>query len=71
MIFKPTARILLFAVEIPGAEEDGKYHTELIIDNLGNKPKVVEATPPGPKGKAAGQPKAKKGAPAPQPEAPL
>jgi hypothetical protein len=71
MIFKPTARILLFAVEIPGAEEDGKYHTELIIDNLGNKPKVVEASPPGPKGKAAGQPKGKKGAPAPQPEAPL
>jgi hypothetical protein len=71
MIFKPTARILLFAVEIPGAEEDGKYHTELIIDNLGNKPQVIEPPAPGPKGKAAGQPKGKKGAPAPQPEAPL
>ncbi len=71
MIFKPTARILLFAIEIPGAEEDGKYHTELIIDNLGNKPQVVEPPAPGPKGKAAPQPKGKKGAPPPQPEAPL
>lgn len=73
MIFKPTARILLFAIEIPGAEEDGKYHTELIIDNLGNKPQVIEAPEPGPKGKGKGtpQPKGKKGAPAPQPEAPL
>ena len=71
MIFKPTARILLFALEAQGAEEDGKYHTELIIDNLGNKPQVVEAPTPGPKGKAAApQPKGKKGAP-PQPEAPL
>ena len=71
MIFKPTARVLLFATEVAGAEEDGKYHTEIIIDNLGNKPQVIEAPVPGPKGKAAPQPKGKKGAPAPQPEAPL
>ncbi len=71
MIFKPTARILLFAVEYPGAEEDGRYHTELIIDNLGSKPQVVEAPSPGPKGKGAPGAKGKKGAPPPQPEAPL
>jgi hypothetical protein len=71
MIFKPTARILLFAVEFPGAEDDGRYHVELITDNLGNRPQVVEPPAPGPKGKAAPQPKGKKGAPAPQPEAPL
>lgn len=71
MIFKPTARMLLFAIEIPGAEEDAKYHTELIIDNLGNKPQVVEPPAQGPKGKAAAQPKGKKGAPPTQPEAPL
>jgi hypothetical protein len=51
MIFKPTARVLLFAIEVPGAEEDGKYHTELIIDNLGNKPQVIEAPVPGPRGR--------------------
>ncbi len=71
MILRPTARMLLFAFEVPGAEEDGKYRTELIIDNIGVKPQVVEAPAPGPKGKAAPQPKGKKGAPAPQPEAPL
>jgi hypothetical protein len=71
MIFKPTARILLFAVEYPGAEEDGRYHVELITDNFGRRPQAVEPPSPGPKGKNAGQPKAKKGAPAPQPEAPL
>jgi hypothetical protein len=70
MIFKPTARILLFALEIPGAPEDARYHTELIIDNFGSRPQVVEAPVPATKGKA-GQPKGKKGAPPPQPEAPL
>lgn len=71
MIFKPTARLLLFALEIPGAAEDARYHTELIIDNFGSRPQVVEAPAAAPKGKAAGQPKGKKGAPPPQPEAPL
>jgi hypothetical protein len=71
MILRPTARMLLFVLEVPGAEEDGKYHTELIIDNFSNKPKPTEVPAPGPKGKAAPQPKGKRGAPAPQPEAPL
>ena len=73
MIFKPTARILLFALEIPGADEEARYHTELIIDNLGNKPQVVEAPAPAQKGKgkSAPQPKSKKGSPVVQPEAPL
>ena len=69
MIFKPTARILLFAVEIPGAPEDGRYHTELIIDNMGSRPVLVEATEPAPKGKStpgAGGKKAGKGAPPPE-----
>ena len=69
MIFKPTARILLFAVEIPGAPEDGRYHTELIIDNMGSRPVLVEATEPAPKGKStpgAGGKKAGKSAPPPE-----
>jgi len=73
MIFKPTARILLFALEFPGADEDSKYHTELIIDNFGSKPQVIEPPAAGAKGKgkaAAPQPKGKKGV-TPQPEAPL
>jgi len=68
MIFKPTARILLFAVEIPGAPEDARYHTELIIDNMGNKPVLVEAPEPASKGKStpgAGGKKAGKGTPPP------
>lgn len=71
MIFKPTARMLLFALEMPGADEDGRYHTELIIDNLGSRPTPVAAPEPGPKGKGKATPaqKGKKAAPA--PEAPL
>lgn len=71
MIFKPTARVLLFAVEYPGAEEDARYHVELITDNKGSRPQVVEAAPPAPKGKGAAKAKGKKGAPPPEPEAPL
>jgi hypothetical protein len=72
MIFKPTARMLLFALEIPGAEEDGRYHTELIIDNQGSRPAPVAAPEPKGKGKAGGPAqKGKKGAPTPEPEAPL
>lgn len=41
MIFKPNARLLLFALEYPGVNEDERYHTELIIDNL-----VVKKLPP-------------------------
>jgi hypothetical protein len=72
MIFKPTARMLLFALEIPGAEEDGRFHTELIIDNQGSRPAPVAAPEPKGKGKAGGPAqKGKKGAPTPEPEAPL
>jgi hypothetical protein len=72
MIFKPTARMLLFALEIPGADEDGRYHTELIIDNQGSRPAPIAPPATGNKGKAGGPAqKGKKGAPAPEPEAPL
>jgi hypothetical protein len=69
MIFKPTARILLFAVEVPDAPEDGRYHTELIIDNMGSRPVLVEAPDAATKGKStpgAGGKKAGKGAPTPE-----
>jgi hypothetical protein len=69
MIFKPTARILLFAVEVPGAPDDGRYHTELIIDNMGSRPVLVEAPDAATKGKStpgAGGKKAGKGAPTPE-----
>ena len=52
MIFKPNSRLLLFAVELSGVSEDDRYHTELIIDNLVQKPKPL-AEVPNPKGKAA------------------
>jgi hypothetical protein len=51
MIFKPNSRLLLFAVELPGASEDDRYHTELIIDNFMQKPKPAPEAPI-PKGKA-------------------
>lgn len=54
MIFKPTARMLLFALEVPGAGEDARYHTQLIIDNEGSRPTVVEPDAPAPKGKGKG-----------------
>jgi hypothetical protein len=71
VIMKPNARILVFVLEISGADDDSRYQSEMIIDNFGPKPQLGEPPAPGPKGKAAGQPKGKKGAPAPQPEAPL
>jgi hypothetical protein len=51
MIFKPTARLLLFAVEYPGLSEDDRYHTELIVDNFVQKPKPA-AEDSSPKSKA-------------------
>jgi hypothetical protein len=69
MIFKPTSRLMLFAVELPGAEEDSRYHAQLIIDNLGPKPQPID--PPAEKGKAPPQPKGKKGAPPPQTGGPI
>jgi hypothetical protein len=74
MIFKPTARVLLFAVEIPGAPEDARYHTELITDNMGNKPVAVEAPETASKGKGKAAPDAggkKAGKAAPKPEQPI
>ena len=71
VVMKPNARILVFVLEISGTEDDSRYQSEMIIDNFGNRPQVVEPPAPGPKGKAAGQPKGKKGAAPPQPEAPL
>jgi hypothetical protein len=71
MIFRPTSRILLFAVEVPGAEEDGRYHTELIVDNLTSRPQSVAAPAAEPKGRGVPTQKAKKGATKNTPEAPL
>ena len=52
MIFKPSTRLLLFALEYPSENDQERYHTEVIVDNLVNKPKPpVEV--PGPKAKAA------------------
>jgi hypothetical protein len=74
MVFKPTTRMLLFALENPGATEDARYHTEIIVDNFVSRPAPVEAVVPAAKGKAksaseAGGKKGAKGAP--NPEAPL
>ncbi len=71
MIFRPTARLLLFALEYPGADEDSRYHTKLIMDNFVEPPKQAQPPAPSNKGKTpAAQPKAKKGT-SPSPEAPL
>ena len=69
MIFKPTARLLLFVIEIPGATEESRYHTELIIDNFVLRPITTETPDAAPKGKStpgAGEKKAGKGAPPPE-----
>ncbi len=73
VIMKPNTRILVFVLEISGADDDSRYHSEMIIDNFGSKPQVIEPPAAGAKGKgkaAAPQPKGKKGV-TPQPEAPL
>lgn len=64
MIFKPTSRLMLFAVELPGTEEGSRYHAQLIIDNLIPKPDRV--SPPAGNGTAPAQPKGNKGTPSPQ-----
>jgi hypothetical protein len=71
MIFRPTSRILLFAIEIAGADEDGRYHTELIVDNLTSRPQPVAAPASEAKGRGVPAQKAKKGATKNTPEAPL
>jgi hypothetical protein len=71
MIFRPTSRILLFAVEIPGAEEDGRYHTELIVDNVTSRPAPIAPPTSESKGKATPRPKGKKEVAPGTPEQPL
>jgi hypothetical protein len=62
MVFRPTARLLLFALENPGADEDSRYLTKLIIDNFVEAPKQTQAAAPSKKGgNPTAQPKAKKG----------
>jgi hypothetical protein len=71
MILRPTARLLLFALEYPGADEDSRYHTKLIMDNFVSLPKPVQPTAPAKKEKVpVTQSKGKKGS-IPSPEAPL
>ena len=69
IILKPTARILFFALEIPGVDEGSRYHTELIVDNFVSRPEIISSPEPAPKGKStpgAGGKKAGKGAPPPE-----
>ncbi len=71
MILRPTARLLLFALEYPGTDEDSRFHTKLIMDNFVSLPKPAQSTAPAKKEKVpAAQPKGKKGS-SPAPEGPL
>ncbi len=71
MVFRPTARLLLFALENPGGDEDSRYLTKLIMDNFDDAPRQTQPPASVNKGKApATQPKAKKGI-SPSPEGPL
>lgn len=56
MIFRETGRFLIFAIENPGASEDARYHTAVIIDNLVVRPAAVESPPPAQKGKGKAVP---------------
>ena len=51
MIFRETGRYLIFAIEHPGASEDARYHTAVMVDNLVVRPTAVESSPPAQKGK--------------------
>jgi hypothetical protein len=69
IIIKPTARILFFVLELPGADEGSRYHTELIVDNFMSRPEIISTPEPAPKGKStpgAGGKKAGKSAPPPE-----
>ena len=71
MIFRPTTRLLLFALEYPGADVDSRYHAKMIMDNIVEAPTPTLSAAPSTKGKApAAQPKAKKGI-SPSAEGPL
>jgi hypothetical protein len=57
MIFRETGRFLIFAIENPGASEDARYHTAVIIDNLVVRPAAAEESPaPAQKGKGKAAP---------------
>ena len=69
IIIKPTARILFFVLELPGADEGSRYHTELIVDNFMSRPEIISTPDAAPKGKStpgAGGKKAGKGTPPPE-----
>lgn len=57
MTFRPTGRFLIFVIERPGATEDARYSTAVIIDNQVVRPVAAETTPATtkPKGKAAAE----------------
>ncbi len=55
MIFRNTGRFLIFAIETPGASEDARYNTAIIIDNLVVRPVAEENPTPDTKGKAKGK----------------
>ncbi len=61
MIFRNTARFLIFAIENPGASEDARYHTAIIIDNLVVRPTAEENPAPAAKGKGKASPEAANG----------
>ena len=57
MIFRETGRFLIFAIENPGASEDARYHTAVIIDNLVVRAAAAEESPaPAQKGKGKAAP---------------
>lgn len=58
MIFRNTGRFLIFAIENPGASEDARYHTAIIIDNLVVRPAAAENPPADTKGKGKAAPEA-------------
>lgn len=57
MTFRPTGRFLIFVIERPGATEDARYNTAVIIDNQLVRPAAAETTPAATKakGKAAAE----------------
>ena len=54
MTFRPSGRFLIFAIEHPGASEDSRYHTSVIIDNQTTRAASAENPPPASKGKGKG-----------------
>ncbi len=72
IILKPTARILFFALELPGVDEGSRYHTELIVDNFVSRPEIISTPDTAPKGRSTpGAGGKKEGKVAPPPEQPI